>query len=1016
MSFIDFEALFAASPNPYVLMDPSFVIVAMNDAYLRVTMTERVGLTGRNLFDAFPSDPASESHRQFRGSLECVVRDKRRDHLPLIRYDIPLPNGDGFEERYWSATNTPLVDEAGRLAFILQHAVDVTELHRLRVIAKNAAPGALPSSLMKPAVLRGAQAVQEAKRALESERQNLQALFAQAPGFIAILNGPRHVFGMANATFQRMVGRRDLVGKTVLEALPEAANQGFIELLDRAYVTGQPFVGRSIRALLERRSGEGPEERFVDFVYQPIAGADGTPSGIFVQGHDVTEQKRAVDALRESEARFRLVADSAPVMLWMGDRVGKCVYLNRALRDFWGVGTAAIGDFDWNVRLHPEDRERLFGPFSHAMRTQTAFSVEARFRRVDGEYRILHTDAHPRFGWGGEFLGMIGVNVDVTETRRAEAALRTETRLLEILNRTGVSIAAELDLERIVQTVTDAGVELAGAQFGAFFYNVLNDKGESYMLYALSGAPREAFSRFPMPRATAVFRPTFHGQGVIRSDDILADPRYGQSDPYRGMPPGHLPVRSYLAVPVTSRTGEVLGGLFFGHAETAIFKPEHETLLVGIAGQAATAIDNARLFRAAETEIAERRRAEEAMQALNATLEQRVAEEGEERSKAEEALRQAQKMEAVGQLTGGIAHDFNNLLQGITGSLNLIQQRVRQGRIGELDRWVAGAMTSAQRAASLTHRLLAFSRRQPLDPRPINVNPLVASMEDLLRRSMGERIQMELVLAAGLWTTLCDPNQLESSVLNLAINARDAMPEGGRLTIETCNTHVDSAVARQRGIQPGQYVCVSVTDNGMGMPPDILERAFDPFFTTKPTGQGTGLGLSMIYGFARQSEGYAKIYSEVGRGTTVKLYLPRHRGEAVAEVSPPEFTAERQGEGEIVLVVEDEPVVRGLIVEVMRELGYRALEASDGPAGLEILRSRQRLDLLITDIGLPGLNGRLLADAAREVRGDLKVLFMTGYAENAAIANGFLEPGMAMITKPFSMEVLATRVRDMIGK
>jgi len=383
---------------------------------------------------------------------------------------------------------------------------------------------------------------------------------------------------------------------------------------------------------------------------------------------------------------------------------------------------------------------------------------------------------------------------------------------------------------------------------------------------------------------------------------------------------------------------------------------------------------------------------------------------------AEAALRQSQKMEAVGQLTGGIAHDFNNLLQGITGSLEIVQRRVAQGRLDELDRFISGASTAANRAAALTHRLLAFSRRQPLDPKPVRSNALVSSMEDLLRRTIGERIELELVLAGGLWVTKCDPNQLESAILNLAINARDAMPDGGKLIIETCNAHLDRAyVARQRGVRPGQYVCLCVSDTGIGMSQDTISKAFEPFFTTKPIGQGTGLGLSMIYGFAQQSEGYAKIYSELGQGTTFKLYLPRYRGGAAEEEEPTSPSAMQQAEeGEVVLVVEDEAVVRGLILEELHELGYAALEAVDGASGLEMLRSKRRIDLLITDIGLPGLNGRQLADAARELRPSLKILFMTGYAENAALASGFLEPGMEMITKPFAMEALATRIRSML--
>jgi len=384
-------------------------------------------------------------------------------------------------------------------------------------------------------------------------------------------------------------------------------------------------------------------------------------------------------------------------------------------------------------------------------------------------------------------------------------------------------------------------------------------------------------------------------------------------------------------------------------------------------------------------------------------------------AEAQEQLRQAQKMEAIGQLTGGIAHDFNNLLQGIVGSLDLVQKRISQGRTQEVDRFIAGAATSANRAAALTHRLLAFARRQPLDPRPLKVNPLVASMEDLLRRSLGERVELELVMAGGLWMTLCDPNQLESALLNLAINGRDAMPEGGRLTIETCNIHIDKIVARACDMDPGQYVCVAVTDMGVGMEPEVAERAIEPFYTTKPLGQGTGLGLSMVYGFARQSEGAVKIYSEIGKGTTVKIFLPRHIGAEQDDTgSDLHLPAPRADDGETVLVVEDEPVVRGLICEVLADLGYQALEAADGQQGLDITLSGRRIDLMVTDIGLPGLNGRQLADAARERRPDLKVLFMTGYAENAALSRGFLEPGMQMITKPFAMEDLATRIREMI--
>jgi PAS domain S-box-containing protein len=388
-----------------------------------------------------------------------------------------------------------------------------------------------------------------------------------------------------------------------------------------------------------------------------------------------------------------------------------------------------------------------------------------------------------------------------------------------------------------------------------------------------------------------------------------------------------------------------------------------------------------------------------------------------ERKQLEEQLRHSQKMEAVGQLTGGLAHDFNNLLTGIAGSLDLLQTRLAQGRLDQIDRYATAAQGACKRAAALTHRLLAFSRRQTLDPRPTDVNRLVAGMEDLIRRTVGPSVTVEVVGAAGLWTTLVDPNQLESALLNLCINARDAMPDGGRLSIETANRWMDERMARERDLSAGQYISLCVSDTGTGMTPEVIQRAFDPFFTTKPIGQGTGLGLSMIYGFAKQSGGQARIYSEPGHGAMVCIYLPRHAGRA-DDIDAPADAAEapRAREGETVLIVDDEPTVRMLVIEVLEDLGYVAIEAADGAAGLKVLQSGARVDLLVTDVGLPGgMNGRQLADAGRALRPRLRVLFITGYAENAFIGNGHLEPGMHVLTKPFAMEQLATRLRDLIS-
>lgn len=390
--------------------------------------------------------------------------------------------------------------------------------------------------------------------------------------------------------------------------------------------------------------------------------------------------------------------------------------------------------------------------------------------------------------------------------------------------------------------------------------------------------------------------------------------------------------------------------------------------------------------------------------------------EQERLREAEEALRQSQKMEAVGQLTGGIAHDFNNLLTGIIGSLELLQTRLGQGRVKEIDRYVSAAQGAAKRAAALTHRLLAFSRRQTLDPKPTDLNRLVMGMEELVRRTVGPEIAVEVVTAGGLWPTLIDASQLENALLNLCINARDAMPKGGRITIETANRWLDDLGAGERDLVPGQYVSLCVTDTGTGMTPEVIERAFDPFFTTKPIGQGTGLGLSMVYGFVRQSGGQVRIYSEIGQGTTMCLYLPRHYGKEAdkrAAVAP--RSAVRPQASRTILIVDDEPSIRMLLTDALEEIGFDVIEAHDGPTGLNILQSDATIDMLVTDVGLPGgMNGRQLADAARMTRPALQVLFITGYAENAIIGNGQLAPGMQVLTKPFVVEALASRVLDMI--
>ena len=666
--------------------------------------------------------------------------------------------------------------------------------------------------------------------------------------------------------------------------------------------------------------------------------------------------------------------------------------------------------------VHPDERASVIEQCERCAAEGADFELEFRVIWPDGTVRWVYDRGKTFLGDDGEPAHMSGACVDITDRKLAEQALQEESHNLETLNRTGSAIAGELDLERVVQMVTDAGVELTGAHFGAFFYNVINAAGESYMLYTISGVPRSAFENFPMPRNTKVFAPTFGGEGVVRSDDITKDPRYGQNDTYHGMPKGHLPVVSYLAVPVTGRTGEVIGGLFFGHPEPGRFKEQHEKLMEGIGAQAAIAIDNARLYRDAQHEIDQRMKAEQALTALNETLESRVAEEIGRRSQAEEELRQAQKMETVGQLSGGIAHDFNNLLQVIHGNLSILERAIPKDE-ERLRRSVANALSGTDRAAALTKRLLAFSRRQPLDARAIDINRLILDMTELLHRTIGETVVVDTRLSGEVPNAFVDPNQLENAILNLAINARDAMAGGGHLEISTSASQLErDDIVSNPEAKAGRYVCVAVRDTGHGMSEDVLARAVEPFFSTKEVGQGTGLGLSMVYGFVRQSGGHLVLNSREGSGTTVELYLPCSDAAAQSRPSRDNDSDLPEGRGEHVLLCEDDDDVRFFSSETLRDLGYEVIEARDATSALAALTEHGRIDLLFTDVVLPG--GKTGADLAREARKlqpGLKVLFATGYARSALDKEQEGQKGIELLLKPFGVEELATKVRQILG-
>ena len=714
------------------------------------------------------------------------------------------------------------------------------------------------------------------ERQLLGERQRLAQLFEQAPSFMATVEGPTHRFVLANARYMRLVGERPVIGRLAAEALPDAAAQGLIALLDQVYRSGEALSAHALRYAVQADPQTPPVERHVDVVLQPIRDTAGTVTGIFIEGVDVTERMLAEtrrEALAQLTDRFQLLDDDRAIAFAAAEIIGRTM----------GVCRVGYGDVSIDI------------------------DTGAETLRVDHDW-------------------------------------------------------------------TDAGVPSISG--------VLTLRHDGSFIDDLK-----------------------QGQLVV-IEDVREDPRTHASA-------GEIEalcVRSLVQLPVLEQE-QLVAMLFVNDRSARAWLPEEVAFLREVAGRTRTATERVRseaALRASEARLRE----------ANETLEQKVLQRTHELMEVEARLRQSQKMEAIGQLTGGIAHDFNNLLGGMSTSLQVLEKRLHAKKFDNAVRYIGLAQDSVRRAASLTQRLLAFSRRQTLDPKPTDVNRLVGGIEEMVRRTVGPSVDVEVVGAGGLWATKVDASQLENAVLNLCINARDAMtPNGGRLTIETANKWLDDRAAAERELSPGQYVSICVTDTGTGMSPEVVARAFDPFFTTKPMGQGTGLGLSMVYGFVRQSGGQVRIYSELGKGTTMCLYLPRHVGEAGldAVVARPAF--DHRADGEVVLVVEDEATIRELIAEELQEAGYRVIAVGDGLAALNVLQSDERVDLLLTDVGLPGgLNGRQVADAGRVTRPGLQVLFITGYAENAAVGNGLLAYGMEVITKPFDVAALATKVQQMIDR
>ena len=808
----------------------------------------------------------------------------------------------------------------------------------------------------------------------------------------------------ANDAFCRLSGypREEILGRNCRFLQGPDSDRETVAKIRDAVDRAEPI---EIDVLNYRKNGETFWNRLL---LAPVYDAEQQLAYFFASQVDVTIERERLEGLendnaalmteltdrlrlqeeRERELAFALKAGRFGT--WSIDMSSRTLTASDACKAIFGISPDQIFTYeDRMAAIHPEDRTEAEAGLDRSASDGSVYDVTYRIRTPAGEQRWIASRGQAYFSPEGEALRMAGVSIDVTAPKRAERMRDALAELNDLFrdmdDAADISFAAAEILGRALQ-VSRAG------------YGIVHHEREQIVIERDWNAPGvETLAGTLSFRDYGSYIEDLKRGETVVIEDARLDPRTQDSAAALEA----ITARSFVNMPLTEQGGTV-ALLYVNHAEPRHF-PEDE-------------IDFMREVAERTRSATERRRAERELDALNASLEQQVADRTRELLAAEEALRQSQKMEAVGQLTGGIAHDFNNLLTGIGGSLEMLQSRVAQGRLTEVDKYVTAAQGAVRRAAALTHRLLAFSRRQTLDPRPTDVNRLVSGMEELVRRTVGPSIEVESALKVGLWPTLVDPGQLENALLNLCINARDAMPDGGKLTIETANRWMDDRLAREQDLEPGQYVSLCVSDTGTGMTPEVMEKAFDPFFTTKPIGQGTGLGLSMIYGFARQSGGQVRIYSEVGQGTNICIYLPRHRGgDAISEEAEAPYSASHRGGGETVLIVDDEPAIRMLVTDVLADLGYNALEAPDGAAGLRILNSDVRIDLLITDVGLPGgMNGRQVADGARAVRPDLKVLFITGYAENAVLSHGHLDHGMHVLTKPFPMEVLADRIRDLI--
>ena len=1007
-------------------------------------------------------------------------------------YDQPLVfQRDGVPvETWWNYSFTPIRDGRGNIVGIFNQGNETTRT----VLA-------------------------ERNQAAETER--LRELFQQAPGAVALLRGPELVYEFANSAYGALVGDRPLVGRRLIDVLPEVEDT-FLPILEQVRRTGVAYRADAAEVPMFLRDGGTGEMRRLDFVYQPIRNMRGEVADIFVQANDVTDRVRAEQALRASEERLQLALDaSIGIGIWDWDIAADRVTSDARFAQLYGVDPQLAAEGAPIERffggIHPDDLPRVRAAIDEAM-TGAPFVEEYRLLDHRGRIRWIAAQGRVHFDADGRPIRFPGVSFDITKRRAAEEAarvaaddLRAATEAQAFVFRLAERMRALDSVAQILRLAATAlGRRLNADRVG--FYRVLSDDlvqhtaswtsermeplvgtmptstfGERNVAAMRAGDTRVLadYATDPLTRGLPV--ETLAGAGVVvplRRQGVWAAslyvhnavPRRWVADEvalveavaeiawdaadraaaaaavleseakfraiansidqmvWSALPDGYHDYYNerwyeYTGVPPGSTDGEAWNGVFHPDDQARAWDQWRHCLETGehyrieyrlrhrsgryrwVLGAAQPVHDEAgRITRwfGSCTDIQEIVEAREILARSRADLEAAITERTEQLLAAEEQLRQAQKMEAVGQLTGGIAHDFNNMLAVVIGALDLLERRMAKGDT-DVARYVEAARDGATRAAGLTQRLLAFSRQTPLAPVALDLNAMIDGMTDMLKRTIGDSIVITTDLAPGLWVATADPSQLENAIINLAVNARDAMPRGGTLAIASANVAVDDGAAGTRHIAPGDYVELTVTDTGSGMAAEVAAKAFDPFFTTKEVGKGTGLGLSQVFGFVRQSKGHIALDTAPGRGTTVRILLPRDAATSV--IAPGARTDDRTPHGhEVILVVEDEDRVRTYSVEALRDLGYTVIHAADGPSALAMIDAGQGVDLLFTDVVMPRMTGRELAEEAIRRLPGLRVLYTSGYTRETLEFEG----SGAVLTKPFDVATLARRIRHVL--